>query len=84
MIELQTFRLPDDMGTGDDFEIDAQHAIPLLHWCKHRAYSVRDTEVYDPKLAAEHETGFRAYCARALNEQSRLSHTAGTVAYGGI
>lgn len=83
-IELHTFRLPEDMAVGDDFEIEDQHVLPLMMWVKHRAYNVRDTEVYDPKLAAQSEADFRAYCARALDEQSRLNHTAGTVAYGGI
>ena len=83
-VDLHTFRLPEDMAEGDDFEIEDQHVLPLMMWVKHRAYNVRDTEVYDPKLATQCENDFRAYCARALDEQSRLNHTAGTVAYGGI
>ena len=83
-IALFVFRLPNEVAAGDDFEIDEQHVRNLLDWVKYRAYNVHDSEVYNPKLAAMYEGSFKNYCARALNEQSRLNHSAGTVAYGGI
>lgn len=83
-VELHTFRLSTDMATGDDFEIDAQHVRNLLMWVKHRAYGVQDSEVYDKNKSANFKAEFGAYCRRVIDEQSRLSHIAGTVAYGGI
>ena len=83
-ISLFVFRMPDEIVAGDDFEIDEQHVRNLLSWVKYRAYNVHDSEVYNPKLADQYRGEFAGYCARALIEQSRLNHTAGTVAYGGI
>jgi len=82
--ELHVFRLTDDVVAGDDFEVEAQHVRNLLLWVKHRCYDVQDSEVYNPKKSAEYRAAWDRYCAKALNEQSRLNHTAGTVAYGGI
>ena len=84
VLELRTFRLPEDVAAGDDFEIDDQHVRNLLHWVKHKAYSMTDAETYDPKSAAANFAMWDSYCARALNEQSRLRHSAGTVVYGGL
>lgn len=84
VLELRTFRLPEDVAAGDDFEIDDQHVRNLLLWVKHKAYSVTDAETYDPKAAAANFAEWGSYCARALNEQSRLRHSAGTVVYGGF
>lgn len=83
-VTLTVFRLPADVGAGDEFEIDSQHHLPLLLWVKHKAYGVQDAQAYDPKAEAKFRGMWDAYCARALNEQSRASHTAGTVFYGGI
>ena len=83
-VELWVFRLSEDIAAGADFEIDAQHVPNLLDWVKYRAYSVHDSEVYDPARAEKYRAMFGGYCARALNEQSRLNHTAGNVVYGGI
>ena len=83
-ISLFVFRLPNEVVAGDEFEIDEQHVRNLLAWVKYRAYNVHDSEVYDPNRAAKYRAEFGAYCARALDEHSRLSHTAGSVAYGGI
>lgn len=83
-IELHTFRLPSEVVSGDDFEIDEQHHRNLLLWVKHRAYDVQDSEVYDKQKSATFKARFEAYCAKVLVEQSRLNHSAGVVAYGGI
>jgi len=84
VVELWTFRLSEDIGAATDFEIDPQHVLNLLPWVKYRAYSVHDSEVYDPARAEKYKATFAGYCARALLEQSRLNHTAGSVVYGGI
>lgn len=84
VVELATFRLPNDVAAGDDFEIDPQHILPLLHWVKHKAYGVQDAETYDPRKSAESEQKFRDYCAQAKVEQSRVRRPVSTVAYGGL
>lgn len=82
--ELRTFRLSEDVGSGDDFEIDDQHVRNLLLWVKHKAYSMNDSETYDAKAAERNMTLWDAYCAGALREQSRARHTASSVVYGGL
>lgn len=83
-IELRTFRLPEDIAAGDDFEIDPQHVRNLLYWVKYRAYGVQDADAGDAKLAEKNRTDFQAYCAKAKAEQSRLRRPVSTVTYGGI
>jgi hypothetical protein len=83
-VELRTFRLPNDVVAGDDFEIDPQHVLPLLDWVKKKAYSVQDAETSDPRKAERHEKAFEAYCADAKVEQSRARRPVSTVTYGGL
>lgn len=83
-VNLSTFRLPNDIAAGDDFEIDPQHVLPLLDWVKCKAYRVQDAETNNPKKAMEHEQVFEAYCAKAKVEQSRARRPVSTVTYGGI
>ena len=83
-VELRVFRLPSEAIAGSDFEIDAQHVLPLLFWVKHKAYGVQDSEMYDPKAEAKNLSMWKAYCADAKNEQSRAMHPVGSVIYGGI
>ena len=83
-LNLLTFRLPADVGAGDDLEIDPQHHRHLLYWVKYLAYDVQDAETYDKQASDKYRAKHDAYCAKALNEQSRASHSAGTVIYGGI
>lgn len=83
-VELRTFRLPADIAAGDDFEIDAQHVLPLLHWVKYRAYSVQDADAGDKSRAELNRKEFELYCTRARVEQGRLRRPVSTVAYGGI
>lgn len=85
-VELGVFRLPLETITEDsqDFEIDEQHHLGLLHWIKHKAYGKEDAETFDRRKSDEHEQRFIAYCAKAKEEENRARHPAGTVAYGGI
>ena len=87
-IKLSVFRLPlvEVTGLNDSvpFEIAAQHHRHLLLWVKHLAYSKQDVETYDARKAAEYETAFEAYCARAKKEQDRSRHKPRSVTYGGI
>lgn len=83
-VELRTFRLPADVAEGDDFEIDAQHVLNLLHWVKYRAYSVQDADAGDKVRADLNRREFETYCARARSEQGRLRRPTSTVVYGGI
>lgn len=83
-IELRTYRLPETVGAGDDLEIAEQHHRHLLHWVKHLAYDVQDTETYDKGASEKYEMRHRAYCAKALAEQDRARRPVSTVTYGGI
>ena len=83
-VEFRTFRLPNDVVAGDDFEIDPQHHLYLTSWVKYRAYSVHDAETYDKARAADYRATWEAYCARAKVEQSRVRRPVSTVTYGGI
>ncbi len=80
---LRTFRLPYDVAAGDDFEIDSQHHINLLHWVKYRAYGVQDAETYNAKAVDKFKAAHDLYCAKAKVEQDRLRRPVSTVAYGG-
>ena len=84
VVDLTVFRLPYDVGAGDDFEIDDQHVLPLLLWVKHKAYDVQDSETYNKQASDKYRAAWGAYCAAALVAQSRAMHTAGAVTYGGI
>ena len=84
VVNLVTFRLPDDVGAGDDLEIEPQHQRALLHWVKHKAYDVQDSEMFDKDASGKYLIKHNECCSKALHEQSRAGHTAGTVIYGGI
>lgn len=83
-LELRVFRLSADVVAGDDLEIAPQHHRHLLHWVKHLAYDVQDSETYDKNASDRYRAKHTAYCAKALNEQSRAAHQAGAVIYGGL
>ena len=83
-VELRTFRLPNDVAAGDDFEVDAQHVMNLLFWVKYRLYSVQDAETSDKTKADKNRALWDAYAARAKVEQSRLRRPVSAVTYGGI
>ncbi len=83
-IELRTFRLPFDVAAGDDLEIPEQHQQHLLHWVKHRAYSVQDSETFDKGAADRYHALHDAYCYKARIEQNRIRRPVSTVTYGGI
>ena len=83
-VELRTFRLSDEIAAGDDFELDDQHVLPLLRWVKHKAYGKQDSEVFDKDASDRFLGDWKAYCFAAKNEQSRASHVAGAVIYGGL
>jgi len=83
-VNLSTFRLPVTVASGDVFEIDDQHVLPLLYWVKHKAYNKQDSEVFDKDASDRFLAMWNAYCTAAKNEQSRAMHTAGAVMYGGL
>lgn len=84
VVNLNTFRLPADVASGDDFEIDPQHVLNLLYWVKYRAYMVQDAETRDDKKSADNLAKWTAYCAKAKVEQSRVRRPVSTVTYGGL
>jgi hypothetical protein len=83
-VELRTFRLPATVEAGDDLEIPEQHQRNLLHWVKHRAYDIQDTETYDKNASEKFRARHDAYCAKARIEQNRIRRPVGNVSYGGI
>ncbi len=83
-VELRTFRLPTTVEPGDDLEIPEQHHQHLLHWVKHRAYSVQDAEVFDKNAADRFFALHQAYCAKARIEQNRVRRPVSNVTYGGL
>lgn len=83
-VNLDTFRLPATVVSGSALTVASHHQRYLLHWVKHLAYDVQDSETYDKNASDKYRARHDAYCAKALLEQSRGMHTAGAVAYGGI
>ena len=84
LVYLRTQRLPQDIGAGDDFEIDEQHHRNLLDWVKYRAYNVQDAEVTDESKADKYQARFAQYCREAKTEQGRIRRPVAVVSYGGI
>lgn len=62
-IDLECYRLPLEKMAGDqdEPEIHKAHHIYLVDWALHRAFSVPDVEVFDPKRAEQAERNFTAY-----------------------
>lgn len=86
-LELRVFRLPLTSITdaGDqDFEIDEQHHLALLHWVKHRIYDNHDVELFDRRKSDDYKAKFEQYCFQARKEQERARRAVGTVLYGGL
>ena len=81
---IRTLRLPEDVVSGDDFEIDDIHVRNLLLWVKFRAYSVQDAETADKTKAQAFRDEFTAYCLKSKTEQGRLRRQIAVVSYGGI
>lgn len=81
---IRTLRLPEDVVSGDDFEIDDIHVRNLLLWVKFRAYSVQDAETADKTKAQAFRDEFMAYCLKSKTEQGRLRRQIAVVSYGGI
>lgn len=60
---LECYRLPlaPMVDDGDEPEIHAAHHEHLLQWALHSAFSIPDTEAFDPQRAAAAEQQFTAY-----------------------
>lgn len=64
---------------SDEPEINSRYHLALLDWVYWRAYSKKDSQAYDPKLAAEHlamfeaEFGTREKAAALEEEYQRLT-----------
>lgn len=81
---LETLRLSEDIGAGDDFEIEDHHHRNLLSWVKYRAYSKHDAETFNAAKAAEFRTEFALYCQEARIEYGRLSRNVAVVQFQGV
>ena len=83
-VVLRTYRLPETVAAGDDFEVDSKHHRFLLYFVKHLAYDVQDAETYDKAASEKYRARHDAYCLKAKGEQSRAQRPVGNVIYGGI
>lgn len=85
-LRLLVFRLPivDIDGADQELEIPSQHHYHLLEWVKSLALLKQDAETFDKAKSEEHEGRFRAYCARAKQEQQMKRHKVRVVRYGGL
>lgn len=80
-VTLETRRLPDDVASGDDFEVDEQHHLGLVAWVKHKAYGKQDSETADPELAKRYKAEFLDYCLKSKTEQGRLNRKVAVVKF---
>ena len=80
-VRLETRRLPATVEAGDDFEIDEQHHLGLLHWVKHKAYANQDAETADATKSDKHRAEFLAYCLKSKTEQGRLNRKVAVVKF---
>jgi hypothetical protein len=80
-VSLETTRLSEAVGAGDDFEIDEVHHLNLLMWVKYRAYSKQDAETYDPVKATSHKQMFADYCRESKIEHGRLTRNVAVVQF---
>jgi hypothetical protein len=62
-VQLECYRLPlfPMQGDADEPEIHKAHHEHLIDWALHEAYSIPDTETYDPEKARRAEADFTAY-----------------------
>jgi hypothetical protein len=58
-LRLEVYRLPlIPASISGQIEISARNHIYLLDWMKHLAYSKRESDLYSPQLATDHERRF--------------------------
>lgn len=60
LVVREPLRLMAQDDQDDEPEINARYHMALLDWVYWRAYSKKDSEAYDPKLAAQHLAVFEA------------------------
>ncbi len=61
-VRLEGYRVAATMeGNSDEPEINPLHHSHLIHWALHKAYSVPDSEFFDPNRAALAEQTFTDY-----------------------
>lgn len=63
VLALECYRLPlEPMANEfDEPEINAAHHEKLIQWVLHRAFSVPDSEIFDPNRSRQAEAEFTAY-----------------------
>jgi hypothetical protein len=63
VLELEAYRLPlkSLANEMDKPEINGAHHEHLIQWALHRAFSVPDSEIFDPNRAKDAEREFTAY-----------------------
>ena len=61
-LQMEVYRLPMlSLADSDTPEIHEAHHEHLVQWALHRAFSIPDTEAFDPARAASAEATFTRY-----------------------
>lgn len=77
-LDMEVYRLPLVSMTDDTDspEISANHHRHLLHWAKHRAYGIPDTDLLDMNKANDYEGRFEQYFGPRPNAKLRKGQNA--------
>lgn len=73
VLTIEAYRLPRVMmalpdGAPEIHEASHQH---LVHWALHKAFSIPDSEAFDPKRSTDAEAAFTAYFGRMPDSDMR-------------
>lgn len=71
------------MADGEEPEIDEDYHLGLLLWAKHKAFSKKDPETYDPEKADLNQQAFYRACVEAKREHALRNEPVRVVRYGG-
>lgn len=85
VLALQAIRRPLKELTKDAKipDINPAHREYLLLFIKHRAYSVKDADLYDPSRAGQYLAEFNYECQRIYEDELRRRGGARRIRYGG-
>lgn len=84
-VVLQATRRPTKELTKESKLVDVNpaHREYLLLFIKHRAYSVKDADLYDPSRAGQYLAEFNYECQRIYEDELRRRGGARRIRYGG-
>lgn len=78
---IEGYRLPmrDMVAPGSSPEINESHHVNLIDWVHHKAFSIPDSDGFDPDRAAKHEAKFTRYFGPLPDSDMRRSTRADSV-----